>query len=290
VLPVVPTAANLAFSGRPIRTAAPGTPLVTRFAHFTTTPKLATPSFTVQQRTVTTAAIRTYPEHAALFTHPATQALYDRPGLVTNANAPDAFKPGTTGRATAPTGTTYGRGAMPGTAASPANPTDPFARFRHDSLLPATGVTPAPSHATPAAGAPGTYRTLGAPHTPFPAGTAPPYQAPGTYRTLGAPHTPFPAGTAPPYQAPGTYRALGAPHTPFPAGTAPPYQAPGTYRALGAPHTPFPAGTAPPYQAPGTFRTIATPHPYGAATGSDTSTYHPVKHPAHAPHPSPTPH
>jgi hypothetical protein len=93
VLPVVPTAANLAYSAH--ATARPGSapPPAPRFARFATQPRIAVAPFAAQQRRVQSAAIASYPEHAAVFQHPDVQRTYDRPGLMTNDDLPDAFRP-----------------------------------------------------------------------------------------------------------------------------------------------------------------------------------------------------
>jgi len=84
VLPVVPTAANLAYSAHVTERLLSAPPAAARFAQFATQPRTAVAPFAAQQRKVQSAAIASYPEHAAVFQHPEVQRQYDRPGLITN--------------------------------------------------------------------------------------------------------------------------------------------------------------------------------------------------------------
>jgi hypothetical protein len=96
VVPVVPTAANLAYSGRALSPLHAAAPVTSRFANFASQPHAPAATFAQQQRAVQSAAVKTYPEHAVVFQHPDLQQKYDRPGLISNANAPAAFKPNAT--------------------------------------------------------------------------------------------------------------------------------------------------------------------------------------------------
>ncbi len=96
VVPVVPTAANLAYSGHALTPLHSAAPITSRFANFASQPHVPAGTFAAQQHAVQTAAVKTYPEHAVVFQHPDLQQKFDRPGLISNANAPEAFKPNAT--------------------------------------------------------------------------------------------------------------------------------------------------------------------------------------------------
>ncbi|MBD5633902.1 MAG: FecR domain-containing protein, partial [Candidatus Eremiobacteraeota bacterium] len=135
VVPVVPTASNLAFSGHAIEPLATRAPVNTRFARFTTQPKVPFASFAEQQRAVQSVAVKTYPEHATVFQHPEIQQKYDRPGLITRENVPEEFKPSATVRGATTNEPAGARTEERGTyvtkpAVAPAQ-ADPFARFSH---------------------------------------------------------------------------------------------------------------------------------------------------------------
>lgn len=78
VLPVVPTAANLAYSAHATAPLGSAPPAAARFARFTAQPRTAVAPFAIQQRKVQSAAIASYPDHAAVFQHPDMQGQSDR--------------------------------------------------------------------------------------------------------------------------------------------------------------------------------------------------------------------
>jgi hypothetical protein len=266
VVPVVPTAANLAYSGHALTPLHSAAPVTSRFASFASQPHVPAGSFAQQQRAVQTAAVKTYPEHAVVFQHPDLQQKYDRPGLISNANAPEAFKPNATlheaetgrpaaitGEEKAPAGTTErtsgesARTAPPNgsateesrtaTGSNASRPANPFDRFDHPAT---TNESTGDTHAN-ATGGERTNATGGT--------TSPQQRVDGTQRRAD--------GTTPD-KAPATYHepSDSVPTYPKqdyhePVDSAPAYHQPSSHETEGdAPAYHAPAIHPAPYHAP----------------------------------------
>jgi hypothetical protein len=175
VLPVVPTAANLAYSAHAAAPLGSAPLAAARFARFTTQPRTAVAPFAAQQRRVQSAAIASYPEHAAEFQHPDAQRQYDRPGLTAapadaaGSKREDATPPNADSRRDVPAD-----GAVP----SPAYraPVDREPAYRepatHDSEYDAPAAHPS-TYRAPAYHAPVAHTNAVAPKYRAPAGHAP---------------------------------------------------------------------------------------------------------------------